>query len=355
MIGAQRVIMSSRTKAVAVATGVALLLSASAVATRVETETGYGSAAYRSHLAELQSVVADCQKQRTSVACDASRVGADDQVRLTIEGKTIERSIRYDWIRALLARAVGKEETQATPLDAMGAANRSSKPTVDALLAAAQKRLALDAQQADGEAAAPTSYAAERKSLSAILARREYQTVNKRSLRERVLDWFSNWVNRILGQLAGLGMRAPWIPLLLRGLFIAGACLALAWLLIRIERRSRVRLIADVATISGSPSSREWQLWLNDARSMAAKGAWREAIHFLYWAVISRLESRRVWAPDRTRTPREYLRMVPDDDARKEPLRALTRSFERTWYGGRRAEPTDYDHAVQVAEELGVK
>jgi len=354
MIGTHRAMMASRAKAVAVAAGLFLLLAISAQGTRAEAQNTDGLAAYRSHLSDLQNVVTDCQKQRTSQACDASRVGADEKVQLAIGGKTTERTIRYDWLRALLARAAGKEETRATPLDAVPAANHA-KPSVDALLTAAQKRLALDAQQVDGEAATPTSYEAARKTLSAILARREYQTVNKRSLRERFLDWLSNWINRILGQLAGLGMRAPWIPLVLRIVFITGACLALVWLLIRIERRSRIRLIADVAAIPGSPSSREWQLWLNDAREMAARGAWREAIHFLYWAVISRLESRRVWAPDRARTPREYLRMVHDDDARKEPLRVLTRSFERTWYGGRPAEPNDYESAVQVAEELGVK
>ena len=70
---------------------------------------------------------------------------------------------------------------------------------------------------------------------------------------------------------------------------------------------------------------------------MAAKGQWREAIHFLYWASIARLESRRLWPADRARTPREYLALLAGTDPRKTNLTALTRSFERTWYGGRAA------------------
>ncbi len=45
----------------------------------------------------------------------------------------------------------------------------------------------------------------------------------------------------------------------------------------------------------------------------------------------------RMWPADRARTPREYLRLLPAADPRLENLTTLTRSFERTWYGGREA------------------
>jgi hypothetical protein len=67
----------------------------------------------------------------------------------------------------------------------------------------------------------------------------------------------------------------------------------------------------------GAASAREWQLWLEDARKAAAAGQWREAIHFVYWAAISRLESRRLWPADRARTPREYLALVAPEDPRR--------------------------------------
>jgi hypothetical protein len=88
---------------------------------------------------------------------------------------------------------------------------------------------------------------------------------------------------------------------------------------------------------------------------MAAHGLWRDAIHFLYWAAISRLESRHLWPADRARTPREYLRLLSGADPRKANLATLTRSFERTWYGGREADASDFKAALKLAAELGVE
>jgi hypothetical protein len=88
---------------------------------------------------------------------------------------------------------------------------------------------------------------------------------------------------------------------------------------------------------------------------MAAQGLWREAIHYLYWAAIARLESRRLWPADRARTPREYLRLLPAADPRRANLTTLTRSFERTWYGGREAGASDFKAALKQAAELGVE
>jgi hypothetical protein len=89
-----------------------------------------------------------------------------------------------------------------------------------------------------------------------------------------------------------------------------------------------------------------------DARAAAAAGLWREGIHFLYWAVISRLESKRLWPADRARTPREYLALVAPDDGRKAGLGSLTQTFERTWYGGRPTDETDYRNAEELAGNL---
>ena len=96
------------------------------------------------------------------------------------------------------------------------------------------------------------------------------------------------------------------------------------------------------------PKDRKLLLW----SVAAARGDWREAIHFLYWAAISRLEARRMWPTDRARTPREYLALVAADDARKPGLGALTREFELTWYGGRPAGESEYRGAEALAVAL---
>ena len=108
----------------------------------------------------------------------------------------------------------------------------------------------------------------------------------------------------------------------------------------------------EMGPAAGAASARDWQLWLEDARQAAAAGLWREAIHFVYWAAISRLESRRLWPADRARTPREYLALVAPEDPRKPSLATLTGSFERTWYGGRAAAESDYRRAEQLAAAL---
>ncbi len=104
--------------------------------------------------------------------------------------------------------------------------------------------------------------------------------------------------------------------------------------------------------VAQAASARDWQLYLEDAHGAAAAGEWRQALHFVYWAAISRLESKRLWPADRARTPREYLALVAVDDPRRAGLASLTGSFERTWYGGRAAGEGDYRQAEELATAL---
>ena len=310
-----------------------------------------GLAAYRDHLTKLQGVVSNCQKQRNAIVCDVSAVGADDQITVSLGAQTITREVRYDWVRTVLARAGSKDDA---PQNVLPILNRSTR-SINDLLIDAQKRLASDAQQADSPAIVKAQYESEHQAISAILSRPEYRSARKTSWRQRVLEWLSRLLDKLFGRLFGLGAQMPWLAGAVRDLLIGIVCLALVWFLIRLERKSRIRNSLDPILSSTSPSAREWQLWLADARAMEKQGAWREAIHFLYWAVISKLESRNIWPADKARTPREYLRLVANNDPRKQPLTTLTRSFERTWYAGRAAQLADYEQAAQLAEVLGVK
>lgn len=318
-------------------------------------------AEYRQHLEELDAVIANCAAQLQiktpppsgQNACDPDRVGPDNRVQGPSGSKS--REIRYDWLRAALSTAGNK--SSGTPNFAFGAhANAKNKPPdTNALLKDAQERLRIDEQQAEGQIAENPAYAEQRKSLDAILARPEYKSATKVSQRDRMLEWLERLLDNILTRLAGIGSRAPWIGRLIEILLAAGALTTLAWLLFRLERNARVRLVPDIEAAPGAPSAREWQVWLKDAETAAAAGAWREAIHSVYWASISRLESRRLWPADRARTPREYLGLLGGADPRKTTLTALTRSFERTWYGGREAQAADFNAALHLAAELGVE
>jgi hypothetical protein len=274
-----------------------------------------------------------------------------------------EREIHFGWLRLLLDRA-GQKEQPATPADSLQQVPPVPKPqapppvTVDQLLTQTRDRLSNDERQAAALAGTPPASPnrdRERKSLNAILSQKEYKSITQTSLRERLLERLFNWLNDLFSRLAGGGSRVSWIGFAFRIFWISAVCLGLAWILIRIERRSRVRLRPDAIPSPGAPSAREWQLWLADAQVMASEGRWREAIHFVYWASISRLESRRLWPADHSRTPREYLVLLPSEDPRKLSLTSLTHSFERIWYGGRDAASSDYQAALKLAAELGVE
>jgi hypothetical protein len=311
---------------------------------------------YRNHLQALDALVAGCRKQRTREACDFHKVGADDGVMWTADGVTAERVVRYDWLRDLLERA--GEKAARAPEPALGVqlgGTKATPATMDELLAEAQQRLEDDWRQAGAATPQRQDYSAERKSLDTILARREYQGTSQITARERFEEWLENKIADFFERLIGIGTRAPWIGYVLEALLVMGLGTALIWALIRLERRSRARLTPEVERVGSAPSAREWQLWLKDARAIAAEGRWREAIHFLYWASIARLEQMRLWPADKARTPREYLGLLKGSDPRRAKLTALTRSFERTWYGGREAHGADFDAALAMAAELGVE
>jgi hypothetical protein len=317
---------------------------------------------YQQHLADLDSIVAACQQQRSHTAntqssfpaCDSAQIGPDNRVHLSSLPASVSREVRYDWLRSVLAQAEKKgDANKKTIFDAIST-SKDKPASVNDLLTAAHQRLQDDLKQAQGQAEASPGYVAERKSLNTILSQRAYQGVTQQSGMGRFREWIINILDKLFSGLVRFGSQAPWIVWLLRILLLVGIGTALAWFLLRIERRSSVRLIPDVEPAPGAPSAREWQLWLRDAQAMAAKGQWREAIHFLYWASISRLESKRLWPADRARTPREYLSLLAGTDPRKPNLATLTRSFERTWYGGRAAEASDFNAAVEQAAALGV-
>lgn len=316
---------------------------------------------YRQHLGTLDDAVAACQAQRAKKiapqaganACDPGLVGQDDRVHWPT-ATSAAREVRYDWLRTVLGRA--SKTGNPAPQNSLVLGARQKKPSisVDDLLTQARQRLNEDEKQASSSAEALPDFSTERRSLDTILAQKAYRGVTEVSARERFVEWFDNLLDRFLASLIRLGSRAPWIGWLLRLLLLGGICTGLIWFLVRMERNARIRLIPDAAPSLDAPSARDWQLWLRDAQSMAAKSLWREAIHFLYWASIARLESMRLWPADRARTPREYLALLANADPRKTSLTELTRRFERTWYGGRSAAGSDFDAALQLAAALGV-
>jgi hypothetical protein len=174
-----------------------------------------------------------------------------------------------------------------------------------------------------------------------VLAGRDFRNLETSTARDTLLEKLGEWLNLLWENAAKLQARAAWVGRVIVWGFILVVCVGLAWGLLQLERRWRIRLIPESdGPAAGAASARDWQLWLADARRAAAAGQWREAIHFVYWATISRLESKRLWPADRA------------EDPRRAGLATLTGNFERTWYGGRAADKSDYSQAEELADEL---
>ena len=237
-------------------------------------------------------------------------------------------------------------------------------------LSYARERLAADqkmAEQLADEAASQTSgkspsrkaqsLTSARQNLDRIVAGREYKTtVVGPSIRDRILEKLARWINQAISKVVQAGFKSEWVGRVAEIGFVVVLCIALVWFLIRLERQGRLGpALIRPGSGTGAASARDWQLWLQDARQAAAAGAWRDAIHLLYWASISRLESGGLWPADRARTPREYLALVSRESVHRSDLSTLTRSFERTWYAGRAAAEADFRQAEQIAGRLGAR
>ena len=320
---------------------------------------------YRAHLQALTTVVQLCAKARDTKNCDPTLVGPDDQIPTSQSPNAEHRLVRYGWLRVLLSKA---QETDApTPKpkssNSQDAPQSPLHPTLDSvrpapltttqLLKDAQTRLAADLAQANAPPASPANHDQVRATMKQVLSGSEYANLETTTPKDSALEKVGNWLNDVLESAMRASARAPWLGRVLVWGFILGLCVALVWGLLQLERRWRVRLVPDDRPPAlGAASAIPWQVWMEDARRAAAAGLWREAIHFLYWASISRLESKRLWPADRARTPREYLALVAPEDPRKPGLATLTGSFETVWYGGRAAGESDYQRAEQIASAL---
>jgi hypothetical protein len=313
---------------------------------------------YRKHLQALTAIVDACSKARDMKACDPMLVGQDDRIPLTpatAAGSAERRLVRYGWLRVLLSKAQDKDVVESEAEKKQESAVESARPprpTTTELLKAAGVRLAYDLAQIDTGNAAQPSHDAERATMRQVLAGREFRNIEE-SPKDTLLEKIGNWLNSLFEGAAKLTAHAAWVGRAIVWGFILAVCVGLAWGLLQLERRWRIRLVPEIdRPAAGAASARDWNLWQEDARRAAAAGQWREAVHFIYWAAISRLESWRLWPADRARTPREYLALVAAADPRKAPLATLTGSFERFWYGGRAAEESDYRKAEALATGL---
>jgi hypothetical protein len=198
-----------------------------------------------------------------------------------------------------------------------------------------------------------------RAKLNAILARSEYARVQKESwwekLRARINEILFNALVRIL---RGIGGQAP-LGYALLWIGICAAAIFIAWWIFR--RWFRAARGEEMALQAAAVPSRSWQEWIFAAREAAGRGDYRMAVHCAYWAGIARLQDLGALAPDRAKTPREYLRalaksklILPETlGSRQQALSMLTSRLEKIWYGYQAATESDFRDSLTQLETLG--
>jgi len=190
----------------------------------------------------------------------------------------------------------------------------------------------------------------ERGLLAHILAGREFQGAHGPTLIDRIEQRAAELFLELLRPL----FRASAIPAI--GRVMVNALIGLAVLMLAFWMYRTIRGAAAIDTVLPGPlpaSARAWTAWLADARAAADGGDWRAAVHLAYWCGISFLEAQGAWRPDRARTPREYLRVIPSGSEYASPLTALTRCCELVWYGNEHADAGTFAQALAHLKKLG--
>jgi hypothetical protein len=263
---------------------------------------------------------------------DLARVVRDVPVRWRVESAGQSFEIANDWLLTDLRELQSKPEAVARVR------------LVDRLRALAGEASAFEAP-ASGQAPS-------RARLDEILSRRDFRNIHGPTwvdeLRQRILMWIVNVLERLFGSSA-----VPTVSTILVYMLIGLAAVALAmW-----TYRSLTRAAALETVVPGRMpvSAKEWSIWLAEAQQAAGRGEWRDAVHLSYWCAVSFLESKGAWKPDRARTPREYLRLLPASSGHRSALTALTRNFELVWYGTEAADERRFAEALGHLEHMGCR
>jgi Domain of unknown function (DUF4129) len=194
--------------------------------------------------------------------------------------------------------------------------------------------------------------AAERKKLEEILSRHEFHNVEGESWYDRWKAAAQQWLSRLLERIV-FSTAFPLVSRIVIWALLAIAVAVAAYWVIRNYRKDNI-----YTKFTGSPdavSAKPWRDWQAEAQAAAGEGRWRDAVHLSYWAGISFLEAQGLWRPDRARTPREYMRLLPASDAHHDSLRQLTRGFEQVWYGTETATAETFAGASALLEQLGCR
>jgi len=287
---------------------------------------------FQAEVVKLEALTAACKA--AAKGCDRS--GVVDAERVEAEGSSPEFVMRWEWLRAAIdAGAKAKVEDRQKAMDEATAHLQELEAGAGSVVSG------------DG------GFAKARAEASSVLAGPEFGKTAQPSWWDRQVARFWKVMALIFGGISALGEATPWMGTVLEVVFYLAAAVGLLLLVQRALARQRLA----ISLASGAAAANAWDKeaadWAALADSCAAQQEWREAVHCLYWAAIVRLEARRAWRHNPTRTPREYVRLLKPGSPQRGALGGLTQIFERVWYGLREASDEDYRQARQMFDGLG--
>jgi hypothetical protein len=285
------------------------------------------------YLAELDrwSAVARELKGHPEQAA-ALRRALHDHWSINIEHE--EFQVSTDWLRQALAALEADHKLWA-----------STSQQIETHLAALRAEAKSLAQPSE------LSPDAARQKLDEVLSRREFRGIRGPTafdrLRARLAGWVADLLDAIFGRLRGhpWGTRVfLWLLVLVPGLMF------LVWIVrLLLNRPPGPALDLDGA----APAPTTWRDLARQALAAAERGNYRDSVRLAYWAGVYRLEELGVWQANRTRTHREYLRLLPENHPNRAAVSAITLRFEQVWYGGTAASSDDFEFALGQLENLG--
>ena len=275
-----------------------------------------------------------------SAALDGENTATIRELRVSLPGEWQVQSdgqsyiVKTDWIGvALLAQEKAPKENS----DLL----RQARQRLAAMREAAEA-LQSPVQRAD----LSESHAQVEK----ILRDREFQGSHEPSWLDQEIARARAWIARQFDKLfSRIGISAPVGSAIAWTLVILVALLLALWAvrsMMNAASRSEMDLRGAV------PAGQDWRYWANQARTAAERGDYRGAIHAAYWTAVAQMEEKSLLPEDRSRTPRESLRLVQRNSAAYAPLSQLTRRFEITWYGFHPATFEDWNDVKKQLETL---
>jgi len=194
---------------------------------------------------------------------------------------------------------------------------------------------------------------AAKQKLESILARPEYESSTQGpSAITRLLRDFIRWIQGLLPEAQGGQPGRPSIAsYIVMTIVVILALLVVAYVLMLLLKRFKVprsgrklRKKREARIVLGErlrPEDTATDL-LSEAEALARNGDLRAAIRKAYIALLVELGDRNVITLAQYKTNRDYLRSVSSRPQLHSPLKRLTESFERHWYGFAQATPNDW-------------